>query len=202
MADDRQPDPPRTVAAWLGWELHCKTIGREDWLPDPEIFRLTFRDGYNWPEDAPGISWIPLAEDHPHAGRRWCWRCLAQTRDVAPGPVPHDRTPGVICFQADRDADAEDRVEDSRAPEPVRIADPARPALASEAEHRPWWQAGASIVRDEAAAADEQPQPSPPVPGVRHEDGTPFRVRPVRQGYDTGTIFYDGPTATDRKREV
>lgn len=204
MATDRKPEPPRTAAAWIGFRVHCKTIGKPEWADIPPIV---------WPEDEPwkpqhGPRWIPVAEDHPFKGCTFCWRCLAEAQGDTAGGIPHNRTGGVICFQADRDPGTEDRVEDVGGTPQVGFADPARPALAGEAEFRQWWLTGASIVRDgadETAAVDEQPQPSPP------DDTEPDRLRTAeadgawtpsfRKGYDTGSFFYDGPTAS-RKRKV
>lgn len=180
MAVHRKPEPPRTLEDWRVWEDACIQTNRRDWLPGDSI-RITLPEG--WRDDWPGIRWTPLAEDHPFKGCDFCWRCLAEASGFAAGSAPHARDWGAVCFEASGDPDAEDGDPDSVtfdvevtpdeirriAPEGLPICDPSRPALAGEAEHRVWWQAGASIV----AEGDDRPD----------------------DFADTGTFFYDGPGA-------
>ena len=167
VAVHRKPEPPRTVEEWRVWEDACIQTNRRDLLPGDSI-RINWPEGYE-PEVGPG--WIPLAEDHPFKGRDFCWRCLAEASGFPTGDAPHRRVD--ICFEADGDPDAEDDQQDASEAfrretvdqtsigpidEPPwsigadgrhQYADPSRPALAGEAEHRVWWQAGASIVSED-----------------------------------------------------
>lgn len=182
VAVHRQSEPPRTLEEWQRWAGQAKRV----WLPDPEDFWI------RWPESEPwkggqGIGWIPVAEDHPFKGREFCWRCLAEAQGFAPGVVPHRNQSGAICFEAVGDPGTEDPDEDGVQPPEVGFADPARPALAGEAEHRIWWNAGASIVRETdhrdtwpPSWTDELPEPTPPEQAV--DTGTVFWEPPYRQG--------------------
>ena len=203
VAVHREPEPPRTLEDWRIWEDACIQTNRRDWLPSPETLRIGFPYRGDWVESP---TWVPAAEDHPFKGRAFCWRCVAEAQGFPTGNAPHKRD--AICFEASGDPDAEDGQPDPGEGIPVDaltreaaerylrqgvrsfdpaedvvgpgVADPTRPALSGKEEFRRWWHAGASIV---SGAEGNGPGPDP---AAEPED---------RPGYDTGTFFYDGPTA-------
>jgi hypothetical protein len=119
--------PPHNREEWQVWADACIQTNRRDQFP--QVFRIN-----NWPEGLrEGISWLPLAEDHPFKGSEFCWRCIAEAQAVAGCEVvPHRRGEHVICWgpeqplpfdgvkqeQAGGDAAAEDAEPDPRATEP------------------------------------------------------------------------------------
>ena len=182
MAVHRESVPPRTLEDWRIWEDACIQTNNRQWLPGDSI-RIDWPEGFV-PDVAPG--WIPLAEDHPFKGRIFCWRCLAEAAGFPASDAPHKRD--AVCWgPADGDADAEDADPDTGEALPF-WADFDIPDADEAVRRIREFFADPEAVRDYARnayviaeVADEQPEPSPP----------------IRRGYDTGTFFYDGPTAED-----
>jgi hypothetical protein len=188
MADDRKPEPPCTLEAWLRFVIHCETDGKPEWLPSDENLQISWPE-FDWTGD-PGPSWFSTAPDHPFQGRSFCWRCLAEAQGFTAGAVPHCTTDYVTCWgpaessSGDGDQDSEQAV-----------------GTVTSTYELPDGSIGATVTVTEVGQADEIDYwsnetdnadfVSPPVPGLQHTDGTPVRIRP--QAVDTGTFFYTPP---------
>lgn len=178
MAVDWKPEPPRTLAAWLDWQLWCQRQGKfERWA---EVVALSWDGG--WQEEwHPGPSFSWRGDDHPFQGCTFCWRCLASAQDLPTSNVPHCRETGTICWngepgagieqqQAD-DAPAEDRDTDSGEAKKVISVDVAylgSTVISSDGLH---------IARYDAEG------------------------NPLPEAVDTGTLFYIPPSKYAAIRE-
>lgn len=166
MAVDRKPEPPRTAAAWIGWEVQARRLGKwEEWAQVP---------AFQFDGQASQIEWIPGAEDHPFKGQSWCWRCVAEAQGLSASAGQHAVFEGTICWGGH---EATPHAEDA---EPDTREAGARVTVDEQGIHA----AEAWITK-----LDPEGQP---IPGSRERLFPP--AEDVRQAVDTGTIFYTPPS--------
>lgn len=106
MAVDGKPEPPRTAAAWIGWEVQARRLGKwEEWAQVPAV---------RFDGQANRIEWVPGAEDHPFKGQAFCWRCVAEAQGLPAGAGQHAVFEDTICWGGHEAApDAEDPEPDA-----------------------------------------------------------------------------------------
>lgn len=138
MAVDRKPEPPGSAEDWDVWVDACIQTNSRQYLPTD--IGLRWPEGEPWPGNQ-GVTWIPLAEDHPFQGHSFCWRCIAEAEGWSlPDVVPHAREIGTVCWESstldgvqqelsDRDEAAEDSEPDFCETRLVAITDPSRQAV-------------------------------------------------------------------------
>lgn len=132
---DRKPEPPGSAEEWDVWVDACIQTNSRHYLPTDIGFK--WPEGEPWPSNR-GVSWIPLAEDHPFKGCSFCWRCIAEAEGwPLPDVIPHDREIGTVCWEpspldrveqelSGRDEAAEDAESDGTEGRPIAAVDPAR----------------------------------------------------------------------------